>query len=81
MARCRIEYVLGNLVDNFSEDPPESRVARVKKEFLEYGLELPQLQGNVSQVRNSAEKRKIRFLTEIRPKFTAECFRSEHRKL
>ncbi|CBY42159.1 unnamed protein product [Oikopleura dioica] len=46
MARCRIEYVLGNLVDNFSEDPPESRVARVKKDFLEYGLDLPQLQAS-----------------------------------
>ena len=70
MARCRIEYVLGNLVDNFSEDPPESRVARVKKEFLEYGLDLPQLQGNVSQVRNSAEnrKKKKRYLTKIWPK-------------
>ncbi|CAG5094838.1 Oidioi.mRNA.OKI2018_I69.XSR.g13905.t1.cds [Oikopleura dioica] len=46
MARCRIEYVLGDLVDNFSEDPPESRVARVRKEFLEYGLELPHLQAS-----------------------------------
>ena len=59
MARCRIEYVLGDLVDNFSEDPPESRVARVRKEFLEYGLELPHLQGKRTPLLIILIKRKV----------------------
>jgi len=47
MARCRTEFIFGNLIDRGETDEKSEKLKSIKTEFIKFGIQLPLLQGIV----------------------------------
>ena len=45
MARCRVEYIFGNLIDRGETEESTEKLNQIKVEFQKYGIQLPLIQG------------------------------------